>query len=215
MSTRGVFERETVLCPAREQVVDIDRCEKCLNNDAIDEEGGVPGTIHCRVTRRASRRTAFERKLATMLGEHTRISTVMTASVLCLTPDVSVEAAAAMILEANVSGAPVVDTEGSPIGVVSRSDLLRERLERGDVVESAALPEELRRGFHVDGASVSTATVQDVMTPLAFTLPQTESLSTAAALMATEGVHRLPIVDDEGRVVGILSALDVLRWLAG
>jgi len=216
MSTHGVFEREMVLCPSREQMVEAKRCEKCLNGGTVEEEGGVPVAIHCRMTKRVSRRTTFERKLATMLGDHTRISTIMTASVLCLTSDVSVDAAAAMLMEANVSGAPVVDAEGMPVGVVSRTDLLRERLERGDVVESSApLPDELRSGFHLDGASASTATVGEVMTPIAFTLVQTESLSTAAALMATEGVHRLPIVDDDGHVVGILSTLDVMRWLAG
>lgn len=216
VSTRGVFEREMVLCPSREQMVDVDRCAKCLNSDGVEDEGGAPGVLHCKVAKRVSRRTSFERKLATMLGDHTRVSNVMTASVICLTADVSVEAAAAMILEANVSGAPVVDEAGRPIGVVSRADLLRERLERGDAVETdTRLPDELRRGFHVDGASASTTTVNQVMTPIAFTLPQTESLSTAAALMAHEGIHRLPIVDDERHVVGILSALDVLRWLAG
>lgn len=49
---------------------------------------------------------------------------------------------------------------------------------------------------------------------MVFTLPESASLSKAAALMAFEGVHRLPILSNDGKVVGILSALDVLRWLA-
>ena len=36
----------------------------------------------------------------------------------------------------------------------------------------------------------------------------------AAALMAFEGVHRIPVVDDAGRVSGVITTLDVLRWLA-
>jgi CBS domain-containing protein len=52
------------------------------------------------------------------------------------------------------------------------------------------------------------------MTPLALALPEGATVSRAAALMAYEGVHRIPIVSDDGVVVGILAAVDVLRWLA-
>ena len=52
------------------------------------------------------------------------------------------------------------------------------------------------------------------MTPVAFTLEETAPLAYAAALMATEGVHRLPVVALDGKVVGILSSMDVLRWMA-
>ena len=40
-------------------------------------------------------------------------------------------------------------------------------------------------------------------------------LSLAAALMANKGFHRLVVVDETGAAVGILSSMDVLRWLAG
>lgn len=82
----------------------------------------------------------------------------------------------------------MVDGDCRPLGVVSRSDLL--------------------------AISGDQATVADVMMPMAFTLPETATLSRAAALMAVEGVHRMPVVSSEGRVVGIISSLDVARWLA-
>ncbi len=50
--------------------------------------------------------------------------------------------------------------------------------------------------------------------PKAFTLPASATLSRAAALMAFEGIHRVPVVSTDGRVVGIVSSLDVARWLA-
>lgn len=52
------------------------------------------------------------------------------------------------------------------------------------------------------------------MTPIAFTLHENGTLSQAAALMAYEGIHRLHVTDQDGRVVGVLSSLDVLEWFA-
>jgi CBS domain-containing protein len=52
------------------------------------------------------------------------------------------------------------------------------------------------------------------MTGVSFTLGEGALVSQAAALMSLERVHRIPVVDPMGRVVGILSALDVLYWLA-
>ncbi len=49
---------------------------------------------------------------------------------------------------------------------------------------------------------------------ISFTLCEDTSLSHAAALMAYEGVQRIPVVSFEGKVVGMVSAMDVVRWLA-
>jgi CBS domain-containing protein len=55
-------------------------------------------------------------------------------------------------------------------------------------------------------------TAGDVMSPVAFSLPESSNIGQAAALMAFEAVHGLPVVADAGEVVGIVSALDILRW---
>ena len=59
-------------------------------------------------------------------------------------------------------------------------------------------------------------TAGEIMTPLAVTVSETATIAEASALMALEGVHRLPVVNNamSGRVVGVVSALDVLGWLA-
>ena len=75
------------------------------------------------------------------------------------------------------------------LGVVSKTDLLR-------------------HGVTPEGR------VRDIMTSVSFTLHEDQSLSKASALMAYEGIHRLPVVDAAGKVVGLLSSLDILHWLA-
>lgn len=152
-------------------------------------------------------------------AESTPVSEAMTHQVVSVPPDLGVEALMALFLERGISGAPVVDPSGSVLGVVSKTDLLRDFVDRGDTLEmgspevsSGGIRASLDRGMHVE--QYEDATVRDVMTPLAFTIPSSASIARASALMALEGVHRVPVVSESGKVVGILSALDVLRWLA-
>jgi CBS domain-containing protein len=56
--------------------------------------------------------------------------------------------------------------------------------------------------------------VDDIMTPLVFAVHEHVSASQAAGLMAVEGVRHVIVVASSGEVVGLLSALDVLRWVA-
>jgi CBS-domain-containing membrane protein len=56
--------------------------------------------------------------------------------------------------------------------------------------------------------------VRDIMMSTAFCLSESESIAKAAGLMAFEGVHRVPVVGQRGMVTGVVSPLDVMRWLA-
>ncbi len=47
----------------------------------------------------------------------------------------------------------------------------------------------------------------------AFALPLRSSVGQAAALMAYEGLHRVLVTDDRGRVIGIVTTLDITRWV--
>jgi len=150
---------------------------------------------------------------------HTPVSAVMTRAVVCVRDDVSVEAAAALFRERGLHGAPVLDAEGALVGFVSTGDLGRRRLEDGDTEEvRLRVPTrqgsayDLGPGFHA--VELAPVTVKDVMMPVVVTVDETAPLTLAAALMAFEGVHRIPVLCEDDTVVGILSALDVLRWLA-
>ena len=139
----------------------------------------------------------------------------MTGDIVCVRPGLTIEALAALFIDRRISGAPVVDDSGRPIGVVSKSDLVRARVEDGvALVADVWRPEDAWtvHGFHLEPQSAGT--VADIMMPLAFTLPEDATLSQAAAIMAYEGVHRVPVTAGDGTIVGIISAMDVVRWLA-
>ena len=184
----------SVFCPLRSESIPLDDCERCPSCDGVYyDEGDHRPFVRCRPTlgepRPAAVWTRQPRRAAPTAADSTPLSAVMTTDVVCVTRELGAAALSALLAERGFSGAPVVDAEGRPIGVVSRTDLLRE-------------PETLH------------ATVGDIMMPIAFTLPETASLSQAAALMVEEGVHRLPVVSREGRVVGLVSSFDVMRWVA-
>ena len=101
-----------------------------------------------------------------------------------------------MLIEGGLSGVPVVDEGGKPIGVVSQADLVLHHYESGTA------------------SYEPPSTVSDIMTDVSFTLNEGASVSQAAALMALKSIHRIPVLDPVGQVVGILSSLDVLYWLA-
>jgi CBS domain-containing protein len=111
----------------------------------------------------------------------------MTRGAICVSADQSVDSVVSLFLERGISGAPVVDIKGRAIGVVSKTDVIRGRHQK---------------------------CVGEVMTPVAFTMKENAPISQAAALMAFEGIHRLPIVSDSGEVIGIVSSIDVLQWIA-
>jgi CBS domain-containing protein len=160
----------------------------------------------------------MKRSIPTTHLERVTVGDIMTRDVIAVHPDTSVETLMAVFLDRHISGAPVVDAFGRAIGMVSKTDIVRDHYERGDTyeIESGRDPHggelDLGPGFHT--IDVASATVAEVMVPVAFTLTAGEPLARAAALMAYEGVHRIPVVALDGAVIGILSSIDVLRWLA-
>jgi CBS domain-containing protein len=122
-------------------------------------------------------------------GASTPAEAIMSRDVTCVSPDLPVGMLAHLLEDTGYSGAPVVDDDDVLVGMVSQSDLLA-------------------------GASRAARTVRDLMMPIAFSMNEHAPVGAVAAMMAYEGVHRVPVVDDDGRVVGLVSALDVVRWVA-
>jgi CBS domain-containing protein len=212
----------TVFCPLRGETVSLKECTACERCEGVVvDRSGDHAFLRCRCSHDPEEELALapERGAGSLAGK-TPISEVMTHDVICVRDDLSVADLTALFIEKNISGAPVVDAHGKPIGVVSKTDLLREHLSEKDeapedkplALHCAGYDVELGSGLHL--ARIARSTVGEIMMPIAFTLPETAPIARAAALMAIEGVHRIPVVSDEGKVVGIVSALDVLRWVA-
>jgi CBS domain-containing protein len=112
-------------------------------------------------------------------------------------PDTSLSTTVELMLARNVSGLPVVDETGKLVGVVSKTDLLREGA--SDAVEG----------------ELSLRTVSEVMTTQVLTITRSANIAEAARLLIRSGLHRAPVVSDTGNLEGMLSTTDLVRWLAG
>jgi CBS domain-containing protein len=121
-------------------------------------------------------------------AERALVGEVMRRTAVAVRPGLGRAVAADALRARGVAAAPVVDGEGRPVGMVSEADLLRAR---------------------------TGAKVQDAMRRVALAVRETATLAAAASLMAAHGAERLPVVSDDGGVVGVLTAGDVVAWLSG
>jgi CBS domain-containing protein len=115
---------------------------------------------------------------------------------------------AARLRECRVSAFPVLDADGKVHGVVSEADLL---------VKEAMLGEPGGIGgflagivHHAARAKARGITAADLMTSPAVTIGPDDTVEHAARLMFTRRVKRLPVVDPDGHLAGIISRTDVL-----
>jgi CBS domain-containing protein len=125
------------------------------------------------------------------------VDSVMTRDPESISPEDSVERAAGTMLEAGIRHLPVVDDDGRVLGIVSERDL-RERIGADE-----------REWFRA-AASVLEDSVDHLMTPDPAVIRSGTSLLDAVEILERDRVGALPVVDDDDRLVGILSYIDVL-----
>lgn len=133
-----------------------------------------------------------------------RVIDAMTEDVATVAPDAPVKQAAAEMLKRNISGLPVVDADGRLVGIITEGDFLQleQAAPRGDDFYPHPTAQIL--------SSDRPLTVEDAMTRRVITTSPETQLVSAARSMAEHDVKRLPVVDPDGRVLGILSRADVM-----
>jgi len=135
---------------------------------------------------------------------------LMTRDVIALPQAMSLQEAAHRLSEAGVSGAPVMDDAGRCVGVLSRGDLIRA------VEEGLPRPPEppFFGDWQIEEEGDGPGEVARMMTRSLIAVPPDASLAEIARAMHSSRVHRVLVQDEAGRVVGVVSSLDVLGALA-
>jgi CBS domain-containing protein len=116
-----------------------------------------------------------------------------------------------LFLDTGISAVPVVDNHDKPIGFVSKTDVLRQLKEPRT---AAASDRNTLVQPWWDADRLSQLQVKAIMTPAVYTCLPTTTVADVTAAMAFEGMHHLPVVAESGKLVGMISALDVLDWFA-
>lgn len=136
-----------------------------------------------------------------------RVSELMSPEVITVGKDAPVKEAARRMIEAGVSGLLVTGAEGQLEGVITEADFVKTEAHR-----RAKRRATLLRWLHRDGTPpAGEKTVADAMTADVVTIGADDDHAAAARLMARESVKRLPVLDADGNLVGILSRADILR----
>ena len=116
-----------------------------------------------------------------------RAKDVMTRDVVTVYANQQLSTAAQKLLEHRITGAPVVSYDETCVGILSSRDVLK-----------------------LDPADSQNDQVLSHMTSPAITVSKDHNLAEVASIMYGNGIHRVPVVDDRGQVVGILSTLDLV-----
>ncbi|WP_406253772.1 CBS domain-containing protein [Streptomyces chartreusis] len=141
-----------------------------------------------------------------MPGSPHIVRDVMTRDVAVVGSDAAFKEIVRILHERKVSALPVVDGGGQVLGVVSEADLLHKEEFRDSDPDRYT---QLRRLS--DMAKAGSVTAGELMTRPALTVTADATLAQAARTMARARVKRLPVVDTDGRLEGVVSRVDLLK----
>lgn len=134
------------------------------------------------------------------------VESVMTTKVVTARVSTTFKELVALMSEHRVSGLPVVDIDGRPVGVVSEADTL---VKQEHLRNHGAKPW-IGRARQDRWRRATGREAGDLMTAPAITIEPDATVTAAARVLAEKNVRRLCVVDDEGKLVGIVSRRDVI-----
>lgn len=135
------------------------------------------------------------------------VKDIMTKEVVCVREEAEIKEAARLLSENRISGMPVIDNEGKVIGVISEADILVS----SGIKRESKISDILR---HLSGEIVASdkrgEKVGEIMTSPAITIGPEEDIRDAGRIMEEKGIKRLPVIDREGKIIGVISRADIV-----
>lgn len=143
-----------------------------------------------------------------------RAAEVMAKDVVTVAPDATVDELARLMVNRQISGVPIVDKDGRPLGIVTEGDLLR-RIELGTDRHRSTWRDLFGSKIRLaaDYLKSHARRARDLMTAPAIALTEDASLAKVAELMESRHIKRV-LVQRDGRLVGMISRIDLIRVLA-
>ncbi len=142
---------------------------------------------------------------------------IMTVNVITVKPETSIEELAKVLADKRISGTPVVNNDGSLIGIVTEKDLIRQNSRLHiptffrifDAIITLEKPskmlDEMKR--------MAATTVDDICTRDVITINPDTTISEIATIMTDKNVNLLPVVDADA-IVGIIGKVDMVRAIS-
>jgi len=140
---------------------------------------------------------------------------IMTSGVVTVTPETSIGELSKILLENKISGVPVIDKEGKLIGIVSEADIIRENIKvqfpfyfdplmvSGYIADFEKYSEDIKDYLNVK--------VELIMNHRVKTSNLSTPVSEVADIMISNSVNRIPVIDENKKVVGIITRADIIK----
>ena len=142
----------------------------------------------------------------------------MTTKVLTVKKETSLKELANILYKHHINGVPVVDDNGSLIGIICESDLIRKdkKLHIPTVVTlfDAVIYLESPKNIEKEFQRVSATTVEDLYTRKPVTVDEKTPIDEIATIMTQKKIYTIPVMDGD-RIIGIIGKADLLRTIAG
>ena len=119
-----------------------------------------------------------------------KIYDVMSVDIICAKKDATIIEVATRIVLGGINGVPIINDDGVPIGIITTIDILR------------AIK---------DGKDLNNTTIGDIMKNNPLVTQQNDGIEETIDIMDKNGISMIPVVEDDGRIIGICSRSDILK----
>ncbi|MDR4510261.1 MAG: CBS domain-containing protein [Nitrososphaeraceae archaeon] len=119
-----------------------------------------------------------------------KIYDVMSVDIICAKKDATIIEVATRIVLGGINGVPIINDDGVPIGIITTIDILR------------AIK---------DGKDLNNTTIGDIMKNNPLVTKQNDGIEETIDIMDKNGISMIPVVEDDGRIIGICSRSDILK----
>ncbi len=145
-----------------------------------------------------------------LIPRQVKVRDIMTPDPRCVAEDTAVSEVVRILLPALFSGLPVVDRAGRPLGILTQGDLIyRAKMPLRLGLLAASEPRRRDRAL----TALAAKSAADVMTRPAVTIPEDRKVAEGVDLMIRNRIKRLPVVNEDGLLTGMLSRLDVFKTI--
>ncbi len=141
-----------------------------------------------------------------------RIKDILTRDVVAVEPDDSLYEALTLMAENRVSALPVVNGKGQCVGIISSTDIISLTRELTEELDEYPMFESSHQWLldQLEEHDLGRRQVHEVMTPDVITVGPETTLVEAARKLLSNRIHRLPVVDEKNRLLGVVSTTDLL-----
>jgi CBS domain-containing protein len=193
---------QVVDCPLQAREVPLRECENCKRGFIVKLGSASTDVAVCPPKEQACVGDIMSRKIVAVHG------------------DMLIERLILLLIDEDLSAVAVIDADHRPIGVVSKTDLVFDDYEWAELRDEALSLRRVGQARDEENTDLyitellHSRTVKDIMSGEPVVVSTHAPVQDAARTMAQNAIHECPVIDGSGQLVGMVTSLDVVRWVA-